>query len=862
MIFPQKIVSVRQVANSPSPPAMVANNHNLYFTIGPEDGPQSSEDGSGLHSPVFDAQDQFPSSDFDIQHVLAAHLNYSSSLIQPQQPPLIDTVSLETPSVNFTSDYPIPPHQQLGIEYGPQSSTNPRSSPIAPGAEGEIFNLNYISLGRRSSRQPHDPSVARKRVPMDEDRLPTPISPSEPVPSVVAKRLQDRTAGSTAVIACRQCRGRKIRCDSARPVCTNCHRRKNLCEYDAAPKRRGPDKRPGTRRRSCKKRPADGSTSPARKQKKTAVENSSTEDGSPTEAKVKALHSNSSKREQDTLAIQQTAPTELHRSADGIATSKSNLPRRHSSIDYDQLSYKSPYNELHTSERMTHHKFLPAPSPALELAQREWWINNSSTYPIKEIAAHVKYLFSDTGHWLSFLNLDYFLETLYHSENHFTIRPSLIYSILAMATLMKSSQAEGGEQGRDRALVLRDSAQIFLEASWNSGWIDTMLAETALILTLFEMSVHPLYNPDRISVALAFLDNIIHHLGLTSLDSSDPDVNVYPQGGVPVVNTPGLDDPDRKCTCIPTDSAMRPDPVTSWSYPPPWDSSWTPLQIRDEECRRVCWCAIGLVASYNAQCAAFNYQCPPLFLSNCSNLALLFPGEVVDRASPTYRSADSQSPKESVWALYCRSMLLWNYSNHLYGQLDVNGESARECQESWNETQAIQDSLDMHTCNLDTALIYMTREYIYNTRLNITKIFHRFQGLLARSPILNRRQAQTWLYYQDQVIKRVKTSIEDITDPRGHQLTRRPFQATWFSNQLSICLMLFHHDRALVAALDLAKSIIVPIDVMNMLWPCPLQQRHCAILREQLIEACASVGMAPPLDSQYSIPPALQSLFL
>lgn len=81
---------------------------------------------------------------------------------------------------------------------------------------------------------------------------------------------------STVVIACHQwlvlfchiitnlfkpgsSRARKIRCDSTRPVCNNCLRRSNECHYDTVPKRRGPDKRPGTRQRSCKKRPSDGS---------------------------------------------------------------------------------------------------------------------------------------------------------------------------------------------------------------------------------------------------------------------------------------------------------------------------------------------------------------------------------------------------------------------------------------------------------------------------------------------------------------------------------------------------------------------------------------------------------------------------
>ena len=66
-------------------------------------------------------------------------------------------------------------------------------------------------------------------------------------------------------------RARKIRCDSTRPSCNNCTRRQNECQYDAVPKRRGPDKRPGTRQRSCKKRPSDGTTPAKKKPKKGSV---------------------------------------------------------------------------------------------------------------------------------------------------------------------------------------------------------------------------------------------------------------------------------------------------------------------------------------------------------------------------------------------------------------------------------------------------------------------------------------------------------------------------------------------------------------------------------------------------------------
>lgn len=51
----------------------------------------------------------------------------------------------------------------------------------------------------------------------------------------------------------RSSRGRKIRCDGAKPMCYNCTQRSTgICEYDSVPKRRGPDRLPGSRQRPAK----------------------------------------------------------------------------------------------------------------------------------------------------------------------------------------------------------------------------------------------------------------------------------------------------------------------------------------------------------------------------------------------------------------------------------------------------------------------------------------------------------------------------------------------------------------------------------------------------------------------------------
>jgi Fungal Zn(2)-Cys(6) binuclear cluster domain len=143
--------------------------------------------------------------------------------------------------------------------------------------------------------------------------------------------------GAILTLSCS--RGRKIRCDSTRPVCNNCVRRSNVCEYDAVPKRRGPDKRPGTRQRSCKKRPADGPISPVQKRKKTATDYlSDPRDTAPSRVKENMADKRSptsrhSDRPQDIHSQTQghhlsASPTELHISTEVLPPVKVSIGPR------------------------------------------------------------------------------------------------------------------------------------------------------------------------------------------------------------------------------------------------------------------------------------------------------------------------------------------------------------------------------------------------------------------------------------------------------------------------------------------------------------------------------------------------------
>ncbi|KAJ8501742.1 hypothetical protein ONZ45_g12033 [Pleurotus djamor] len=792
---------------------MVASvNSDLYTPFLPQgmildEGPQSSEEGSGLHSPVFGVPFATPHGDnnvryqpdrSDVHHapaIVSAQYDYSPpTLAIQQQTPLL--ASLQAPTngaqhhVTYTSNFSLS-RNHLGLNLPIQSGTEKSRLPPPPVHAGDIVGDHNLSPSQRRlpGSQSHDQSLPRlpgntPGMTLDGDHKAPAPSAERTEPSAATKNptRESRKESSTLVIACRQCRARKIRCDSTRPVCNNCHRRSNECVYDAVPKRRGPDKNPGTRQRSCKKRPADGSAPPPPKRpRKTSDRPSDDRDTSASRVKENMVSGRRTPppssqrhldRSQTTSQLHAApAPTDLRISTSdaGLLTKPELSPvgRRGPDYGYDQ-PYVKPYPRpidvnILQSPGGSHQKFPVPSSPTVEYGQKVWWENFMRSYPLQDIADDLSYLFKDTGHWLSFLNLDFFTASLFNPEDRLNIQPSFILAGLALATLMKSSELEHGAQGRSRALWLRDAAQTALDAAWSSEWVDAQLAEAAFMLSLFEMSVHPQYDPDRLVNSLIFLDNIIRTISLTSVDANDPDVAIFPPRTVPVVpqdlsNDSLVPPHTRKCTCIPRDASHPPDAFSSWAYPLPWDSSWTPMQVRDEECRRLCWSALSLVSTYTSQCAAFNREPPTLFLTDPANYALLFPGEVMDRMSPAYRSSDSPSPKESVWALYCRSMLLWTFCSRLRNEGCTDEEKAEYASESWSETQAIQDSLDMHECNLDTGLLYMTREYLYNTRMMVTQSLRSLQGLdsglIAPGPIFNNKQVQEWLYYQDQVIKR------------------------------------------------------------------------------------------------------------
>ncbi|KAL4078296.1 hypothetical protein V8B97DRAFT_1936553 [Scleroderma yunnanense] len=790
-----------------------------------EDGPQSSEDGSGLHSPIFGAQFPQPHGDsiryhhdqLDIHNaagVLASQFDYKTlHLSVPQASPHVydDHLDLHAASHthhhSYSQDYPLSHRNHLGLDIPPHSYHTPRlpPPPITSGAGGLTYHLpaphrrysgdvsrdHSYSTGGTSSVSVPSVNDQRSFVPKREpDLQPTIQSAPSQQPQQLPQQLpqqsqqstqpaQQQTAStsqnttrretSNLVIACRQCRARKIRCDSTRPICHNCVRRSNECQYDAVPKRRGPDKRPGTRQRSCKKRAADGSAPPIppSKRKKAVAPSSETQNTpqpqrSPTEQPIQTA-------EQDDHAHLGQSSLSHHSELSSSAQSRA-LPD----------SYPAQSDKLRVSF-----------TSAVQYDPKESWNSLLDGYSktreqsMEDIVKDLSAVFTTRGHWLPFINVNEFARRLYGSDDRSLSQLSLVFAGLAVATLMKSSEMGLGTAGRNRAAWLRDKAQASLEASWSSQLIDIDLAKAALMLAVYESSAHHLYTAERERKALVHLDHIIRTLGLAFMDSNEPEVSTFTPNIVPIARrrTFGSTPKDNvrsspiahKCSCIsfPSNSPVMPDQYSSfWIFTPPCDSHWNSEEADKEDCRRLCWSALSLVAGYTSRCLAFRKEPSELFMTDPANVSvsitsissthhlrsffhctlqirklgvnvvadicglisqfrLLFPGEVLERGSPEHKA---QSPKDSIWALYCRSMLLWNFCTiHLRKNSFTGEESSDLALQAWRETQDIQDALDLHTCNLDVALLYMCREYVY--RCVTLKTFSLCFHILLTNPL-------------------------------------------------------------------------------------------------------------------------------
>ncbi|KAG8995034.1 hypothetical protein FRB93_001224 [Tulasnella sp. JGI-2019a] len=478
------------------------------------------------------------------------------------------------------------------------------------------------------------------------------------------------------------------------------------------------------------------------------------------------------------------------------------------------------------------------------------------------------------------------------------------------------------ERSWRQSVALRDLAQASFEASYNAGWIDVPLAQAAWILVLYENSPHPNSVPYRRQSAISLLDNVICALGLTSLDATNPHAamfapNVVPALGRPpsscakhqaatfisssvmdypptpsptslssrgalaryqatILQTPfdnpvdqpqsqnnhGLDD-ITTCPCQSLSLSRSPDVLRFtplWDAMPRWVPNATWAEIRKEEGRRLVWSSLGMLGMDTAARQASAMPQQDLHVTKQENFALLFPGEEDHTSLPNEDTA--HSGKESHWALWGRTMLLWfacirrescrrlrtkvSVSPSATGEETMYGTDEEFAMQVWMETDAIEDALNNHTCLTEKALMYHQREFLFIIRMQVSRGFRRSIPM-AQTDVnvirLDRDSALNWIRHRYRMGTTMSGIITgDAESPGRKMLLKLPFMVYYSLVIEWRAIELWKLDNSLLLAIDVALKYRRIVDWFRQLWPCAETEKWAATISGELKSICRILG--------------------
>ncbi|KAL7281276.1 hypothetical protein ACG7TL_004585 [Trametes sanguinea] len=158
--------------------------------------------------------------------------------------------------------------------------------------------------------------------------------------------------------------------------------------------------------------------------------------------------------------------------------------------------------------------------------------SDQRNHAIRHVVSDLRALFQSAAAWMSFIHIPRFFEQILNPSRRAYMQPSLLFAALALGTLTQSSEVERGKHGRDMALKLVDMAHGAMQSSLATGWVDVGLAHAAWMLLYFELNTHPAMSWERTQSAICLLDSLVRLFSLTTLDAG-----FMPASGKPLTST-------------------------------------------------------------------------------------------------------------------------------------------------------------------------------------------------------------------------------------------------------------------------------------------------------------------------------------
>lgn len=140
------------------------------------------------------------------------------------------------------------------------------------------------------------------------------------------------------------------------------------------------------------------------------------------------------------------------------------------------------------------------PDPSVQFSREMWFDHICDLYTVsmpvsgdsslgliqydsgfKKIINDVRFIFKYSPYWFSFLNVPRFYNNIMDPYRRSRMQPSLLLALLAVSKCLQSSGQESPAEVHRVAMLLRDEAQGYLEASLLARAIDVELAEAAWV---------------------------------------------------------------------------------------------------------------------------------------------------------------------------------------------------------------------------------------------------------------------------------------------------------------------------------------------------------------------------------------------
>ncbi|KAF9519726.1 hypothetical protein BS47DRAFT_1083994 [Hydnum rufescens UP504] len=520
-----------------------------------------------------------------------------------------------------------------------------------------------------------------------------------------------------------------------------------------------------------------------------------------------------------------------------------------------------------TPDALVTHSYEMLNQPSVEFTRQMWWESLTRYYggpralATRRIMEDLSNLFRISNSFVACINVPLFLSTFHHPSQREHVQPSLVLAMLALSTLLQSSEIGFGQEGRLKALELRDLAQSHFDMSLNCGWVSPDLAQAALVLVVFEASCHPVHFESRVQSALFLLDSLISGLGLLHLDKEEYNVTTFSPNTVPSLLAP-FSDPigqaaigqgatKRGCSCsrfqLSSTSPSSRKITPLWFTSPGWSEEWGVAETRREEQRRLIWNTLTVTSGHLSYYDFVDRTSQNFSIAkpwNCSSRV---------RDSLDLRRCKMTWPRNTPYGRFTRGAIML-YTSCLSVHDDASMSEYDKGQfalQAWLESERIEKMLNSHTCHIERVNLYFGRQILFDTRNLVSSQYSRYvPHPNIGDPHFHRDKAMSWLNHQKNVAHQFLGALSHVTGLRN-TLATRPYLTFWFHDQLARYLDTWRQDPTLRIALDLCVQLLPPAEYIMALFPSNDPREKYEILHQRLVDACILSGIPAPPPPNY-----------